>query len=186
MTHQRLFFKPGWFRVVLFIAGMAVWFGLTTPYTFAAADSGPCATSSEGRQLDYWLGDWVVTAPGGTGSSTSKVSLSLDKCLVLEKWGDGKDHMGENLFGYSADDKSWRGMFADNRGRVHVFVDGSVASGVAEFRGPSTGPEGQAVLNRVRIVRVTPQKVAQTWEKSTDKGATWTMAFRAEYTRKTP
>jgi hypothetical protein len=75
-------------------------------------------------------------------------------------------------------------MFADNQGRVHVFVDGKVASGTADFSGPSLGSDGETVVNRVRIVRISPEKVEQIWEKSTDHGTTWTTEFRGEYSRK--
>jgi hypothetical protein len=153
--------------------------------TFAAADSAPCSTNAESRQLDYWLGQWTVTVPGVPGTSTSDVSLSLDGCLVVESWDGGKGHKGENMFAYSADERSWHGMFADNQGHVHVFVNGKVAAGSAEFSGPSRGPNGEAVLNRIRIVRVEANKIEQTWEKSTDNGVTWKTVFRGEYAKKT-
>jgi hypothetical protein len=126
-----------------------------------------------------------VTYPGSTSPSASKVYLDLDRCLVIESWAGGKSHSGKNFFAYSADDQTWHGMFADNEGRVHVF-EGKVGSGSAEFYGTSRNPEGQAVLNRIEIVLITPQKIEQTWEKSTDNGATWTTAFKGEYSRKSP
>lgn len=174
-----------WSRSVLLLVLIGSWFSLAAISVSAAADSGPCSTNSESRQLDFWIGDWTVTYPGMPGSATSKVSLALDQCLLTESWNGGKGHSGMNMFAYSSDDKSWHGMFADNEGRVHIF-EGKVAPGSAEFFGPSTGPEGQAVLNRIRIVRVSPNKVEQTWEKSTDKGAAWTTVFRGEYSRKNP
>jgi hypothetical protein len=133
--------------------------------------------------MDFWLGDWTVTFPGASVPSASKVYLELDKCLLVESWDGGKGHTGKNMFGYSSDDKSWHGMFADNQGRVHIF-EGKVAPGSAEFLGPSTGSNGQAVLNRIKVARVSPNEIEQTWEKSSDKGATWTMEFRGEYSRK--
>jgi hypothetical protein len=172
-----------WFRSVLVLVGVALWFALTVPPSFAAPDSAPCSASTESRQFDYWLGDWTITYPGAPGGSTSTVRLELDKCMVVERWDGGKGHSGENLFAYSADDKKWHGMFADNQGRAHVF-EGKVAGGVAEFYGPSRGPNGEAVLNRIRIIRISGDKVEQSWEKSTDNGGTWTTGFRGEYSRK--
>jgi hypothetical protein len=67
---------------------------------------------------------------------------------------------------------------------VHVFVNGKVASGSAEFSGPSQRTDGQMIVNRVRIVRIGPDKVEQIWEKSSDLGATWTTEFRGGYSRK--
>jgi hypothetical protein len=172
------------FKPVLVPVVAGICFCIAAPHTISATDPAPCSSNPASHQLDYWLGTWTVTALGGSSSSTSKVSLSLDGCMVLENWDGGRGHRGENMFAYSSDDKSWRGMFVDNEGRSHVFVDGKVTSGSAEFYGPSRGPKGENVLNRIRIVRVALNKVEQTWAKSTDNGATWTTVFRGEYSRK--
>src|ERR1700746_4194942 len=110
-------------RHVLLLAAIAINLNIAG---WAAPVAEPCSAGSETRQLDYWLGTWTVTYPSAPGSSTSTVSLSLDKCLFVENWNSGKGHAGENLFAYSPEDKSWHGMFADNQGRVHIFVDGKV------------------------------------------------------------
>jgi hypothetical protein len=157
-------------------------------YTAApTASSNPdsCSTNPPSRQMDFWLGDWTVTYPGMPGSANSKVYVELDKCLIVESWDGGKGHSGKNMFAYSADDESWRGMFADNQGRVHVF-EGKVVNGSGEFTGPSRGANGETVLNRIKVARVNANKVEQSWEKSTDNGATWNMEFHGEYTRKNP
>ncbi|HZW80067.1 MAG TPA: hypothetical protein VFF50_06335 [Candidatus Deferrimicrobiaceae bacterium] len=159
---------------------------ILAPNCFGGTDAAPCSANSENRQLDYWLGNWKIGAENSGGSAHSTVSLSLDKCLVVENWDGGRGHSGQNIFGYSADDKNWYGMFADNEGRVHVFSSGTVSSGSAEFKGTSRGPNGESVLNRVKVTRLTPNKVEQTWEKSSDNGTTWSLAFRGEYTRANP
>jgi hypothetical protein len=144
----------------------------------------PCAANAPSRALDYWLGEWTVSSPGGEGTSTSRVRLMLDQCAVAESWSDGRGHDGENLFGYSQGDHDWRGLFFDNRGHVHVFVSGKVTSGVAEFLGPSVGEHGEAVLNRIRLLQLGPDRLEQTWEKSLDNGRSWSRQFRLEYTRR--
>lgn len=169
-----------WSGALLLLLGLCLWPGTAA---FAASGPGTCAASVENRQFDFWVGDWTIAAPGASSSSISNVSLSLDHCLLVEKWNGGKGHSGENIFAYSADDKSWYGMFADNMGRAHVFTAGHVASGLAEFDGTNRGPNGETVLDKVKVVRIAPNKVEQTWEKSTDNGATWTTVFRGEYTR---
>jgi hypothetical protein len=183
MKQDMVIRRSRWFRSALLLVVIAGWFSLAAMSTLAAADSGPCSTNSESRQLDFWVGNWNVTYPGMPGSATSKVYLDLDKCLLVESWDGGKGHSGKNMFAYSSDDKSWHGIFADNQGRVHVF-EGKVAAGFAEFTGPSRGPNGQTVLNRIRVVRVAEKQVEQSWEKSTDNGATWMMEFHGEYSRK--
>lgn len=178
-------FRELWLRRVLLLVLIGACFPVGATFAMAAVDSGPCSTNSQSRQLDFWIGDWTVTYPGMPGSATSKVSLALDQCLLTESWDGGKGHSGKNMFAYSSDDKSWHGMFADNEGRVHIF-EGKAEAGSAEFFGPSTSPDGKAVLNRIRVARVSSTKVEQTWEKSTDKGANWTTVFRGEYSRQNP
>ena len=183
MKQERAICTARFFRILLFLIGIAASLPINV---FAAADVGACATNSENRQLDYWLGNWTVSAPGSAPNATSKVYLSLDKCLVVESWDGGRGHSGQNTFAYSPDDKSWYGIFADNQGRAHVFTEGKVLAGSAEFHGTSRGSTGETVLNRVKVVRITPNKVEQTWEKSTDNGANWNVVFRGEYSRANP
>lgn len=183
MKQERAVRMTGWFRRLVLLVAMGAWFGLAPSHAVGATDSKPCSANSESRQLDYWLGDWQLTRPAAE-SNTSKASLSLGNCLLVENWDNGIGHVGENIFAYTPDDKSWHGMFADNQGLVHVFVDGKVASGAAEFYGPNRGPDGKTVLNRVKLVRLTPNRVEHSREKSTDHGATRTTIFRGEYSRK--
>jgi hypothetical protein len=167
---------------LLFVASLAIWFGSTKP-SLAAANPGTCGTDPQSRQLDFWLGNWRVTGPGGSSTATSEVSLALDQCLLVESWDGGRGHSGKNMFAYSPEEKSWYGMFTDNMGRVHVFSDGKVASGIAEFQGTSHDPKGATVLNKVTVARIDANRVEQTWQKSTDNGVTWTTEFRGRYTR---
>lgn len=153
--------------------------------TFAAGGSGACSSNVEARQLDYWLGSWTVAYPGDSGHGSSRVHLSLDKCLLVESWDSGTGLKGENTFAYDPEEKAWHGLYADNHGRVHVF-EGTVKPGYAEFAGPGHGPQGEKVLNRVKVVRVSLNKVEQTWEKSADNGATWKLEFRGDYSRQSP
>jgi hypothetical protein len=134
--------------------------------------------------LDFWLGDWTIAAAGQPPDASSTVSAGLGQCVIAEHWQGERNHSGENLFAYSAGDQSWHGMFADNEGHAHVFLDGKVASGSAQFTGPSRGEQGEAVLNRITIRRVDPTHVEQLWEKSADNGKTWSRQFLLQYSRR--
>jgi hypothetical protein len=160
--------------------------GLMPLPALCAAIPGACAANEQSRQLDYWLGDWIVSYTGAPRGSASEVHLALDECLVVEKWQDGKGHEGENFIAFGADDRTWHGLFADHRGRLHIFTDGKVAGGSAEFLGPGRGPNGESILNRMKLTRLNPNKLQQTWEKSTDGGLTWTSEFTLDYSRKSP
>jgi hypothetical protein len=166
---------------ILLVAIAAIW-----STQAMAAEAKPCSANGVVRELDYWLGSWTVTNSGSGQTGTSKVELSLDRCLFVERWDNGNGHIGEDLLAYSPDDKSWHGMFADNEGRVHLFTSGKVEAGSGQFEGPSHGPKGEAVLNRVKLTRLSPDKLEQTWEKSTDNGNSWNTVYRGQYARTNP
>ena len=183
MEKNRLVHRSSQFIGLLLFVVSTISFA-ASPQTNSLADERTCASNAETRQLDFWLGDWSVVAPGSAPNAASRVYLTLDKCMVVESWDGGRGHIGENMLAYSSDDHSWRGMFVDNRGRVHIFTSGRALPNAVEFSASGQGPSGQTVLNRVKIVRVDPDKVEQLWEKSTDNGVTWSTEFRGEYLRK--
>lgn len=153
------------------------------PARAATAERPSCAAAAPDRGLDFWLGRWTISDGEQPSHASSVVSLDLGKCLIVEHWSDATGHRGENLFGYNMDSKTWNGMFADNRGRIHIFERGTVAAGKAQLYGESLGPQGKTVLNRITIVRTTPGGVVQTWQQSSDHGATWATVFQGKYSR---
>jgi hypothetical protein len=186
MIHQAMFRSTkGVTNALLFLA-VAVSPCLAAASARTAPDRPPCAANAHGHGLDFWLGDWKITDGEQPGYATSVVSLELGKCLVVENWNDGAGHRGQNLFGYNVDSKTWSGIFADNRGRIHIFDHGTVAAGNAEFYGASDGPNGRTILNRISIVRMRSGNVEQTWQQSADNGTTWTTVFQGKYSRAKP
>ena len=175
--------RPARYLLLFAAVGVCASLGLRS---FGASPSAACAANPHSRQLDFWLGKWTIAGPDGKPNATSPVHLALGQCMIVESWSGGQGHEGENMFAYSQDDHSWHGMFADNEGRVHVFVEGKVTSGSAQFSGPSQGPKGEALLNRISITRAGPDKVEQLWQKSADHGITWSTDFRGEYSRRSP
>ncbi|MGB2665951.1 MAG: hypothetical protein WAK48_18250 [Candidatus Acidiferrum sp.] len=167
----------------LLVAVPAIFFCLAGDPALAARDPSSCSANAQSREFDFWVGDWDVRYPGAENASSSKVYLELGKCVLVENWDGGKGHEGINIFAYSADDQHWHGLFADNEGRVHVF-EGKVSGGAAEFIGPSRGAKGETDLNRIRVTRLGADRVEQTWEKSSDNGASWNIVFRGAYSRK--
>lgn len=170
-------------RAIYAILPFLAWFSLAPLPALAGQDSSSCSSNAASRQFDFWLGEWNVTYPGAPSASSSTVSLELGKCLVMENWSGGKGHEGMNVFAHGADDKHWHGLFADNEGRVRVFEE-KVADGSAEFLGPSRDAEGKTELNRIRVKRLSANRVEQIWEKSADTGASCKIVFRGEYSRK--
>src|SRR5438477_3402421 len=173
-----------WRRLsLLLLAVTGVWLASATQ-AFAAEGSGSCTADSEVRQLDYWLGHWTMKSDGG--SSSSNVTLSLDKCMFIEHWENGKGHVTEKMFAYSPEDKNWGGMFADNEGRMHVsFLPAKFHRAQPSFMGRV------AVVHRFFPGFLQPVgRHAYYSELMQDRlsvgTANWTTVYRAEYSRAQP
>jgi hypothetical protein len=148
----------------------------------AAAAQGAC-TAPEYRALDFTLGTWSVVDGQGDPIGTSKIESEFSGCVVVENWvsPDGSAK-GRNIDAYSNDDKQWHRLFIDNRGHVHNF-EGTAPGAKVEYQGPSKGPNGEDMLNRLTIEREGADKMRQLWEKSSDGGKTWQRAFQGVFTR---
>src|SRR5258708_30630398 len=93
---------------------IATWFCLTLLRpAFGANDPGSCSANADGRQLDYWLGEWSGSPPGTQGNGASNVHRLLDKCLIVESWDGGKCHHGENVSPYLSQHHIWHTLFPD-------------------------------------------------------------------------
>jgi hypothetical protein len=54
------------------------------------------------------------------------------------------------------------------------------------FSGATLQPDGSRLLHRLTFFNLSPERVRQFWEQSTDGGKTWTVAFDGMYVRKKP
>jgi hypothetical protein len=183
-SHPGHRFHLNLFRILLVALCLIAFSTILAPRSFGAAGMTACTGDTERQALDFWLGAWNISVSNESTTATSSVTLELDHCLVIERWNGGDGHRGENLFGYSADDQSWHGFFADNQGRVHLFLNGKASPGSATFTGPSRDSDGKTELNRITIRRVSATQVEQLWQKSSDGGKSWNTVFQGEYTRK--
>jgi len=155
------------------------------PLFSAAENSKPCTKNADAHQLDFWIGEWTVSHNESANTAKSKVYSSLDQCILIESWeGDG-DHTGQNVLAYNSEEKQWLLLFADNFGHAHLF-QGKASPGMVEFDGTSHDSNGAVVLHKLKIVRKDANEVEQSWEKSSDNGATWITVFRGEYHRSHP
>jgi hypothetical protein len=60
---------------VLFTFAIAGCISVAQPTAIAA--DGTTAVDSESRQFDFWLGDWAISNPNGSGEAASRVYLAL-------------------------------------------------------------------------------------------------------------
>lgn len=130
--------------------------------------------------LDFWLGDWSVSWPDGTG--TNSIRRILDG-RVIEEVFESRDHDGSVLLGRSlsvrdAADGRWRQTWVDSSGAYLDFV-GVASDGRISFQ--RTGPQGG--LQRMVWLDVTTDAFRWEWQRSTDGGAAWTVLWPLDYRR---
>ena len=143
-------------------------------------------SAQEHRQFDFWLGDWAVLSPAGEAAGTNLVTSELDGCMLQEHWrsADGKQ-VGTSLNHYDPASATWNQTWVDSTAGFLV-LKGSFRDGRMVLSGDKAMPGGTRAANRISWERTGPDgtRVRQLWEKSSDGGKTWTVAFDGTYVRK--
>ncbi len=147
---------------------------MSTPHT--ADPLGPDA-------LDFWLGEWTVSWPGGHGSNT--IRRILDGRVIEEVFESHADG-GGSLYGRSlsvrdsADDR-WRQTWTDSDGSYLDFEAAEVDGRISFQRETEIG--GVPVAQRMVWLEVTPDGFRWEWQHSRDGGRTWQVTWPLDYRR---
>jgi tetratricopeptide (TPR) repeat protein len=152
----------------------------------AKKNQRPCAYTPENRQFDFWLGEWsVATTQGAIPSGDSKIELILEDCVVQENWKSlngpysGKSY---NIFNQSL--KRWEQYWVDNVGG-NIFFYGGLKDGVMDYwTDDLPQSDGTHLKRHLQFIPLTPDKVRQFSQGSTDAGKTWHVEYDFTYSRK--
>lgn len=132
--------------------------------------------------LDFWIGDWAISWPGGHG--TNKISRSLGGRVVEEVFASesgGGSFDGRSLSVLDVADGRWRQTWVDDAGSYLDFV-GVEVDGRISFQRSAT-VQGKPVLQRMVWLDVTADGFRWEWQSSTDAGATWKVMWPLDYRR---
>jgi tetratricopeptide (TPR) repeat protein len=146
----------------------------------------PCATTSENRQFDFWLGEWdVQTTDGGVPAGQSKIELILGDCVVQENWqSNGNPYAGKSYNIYNTALKRWEQFWVDNSAG-NIFFYGGLKDGVMDYwTDEIPQPNGPALKRHLQFIKLAPDKVRQYSQGSTDGGKTWKPEYDFTYIRK--
>lgn len=132
--------------------------------------------------LDFWIGSWTISWPGGQGTNT--ISRILDGRVIEEVFEGHSDE--ESLYGRSLSvldgaDGRWRQTWVDSTGSYLDFV-GVESDGRISFQ-RSTTVDGAPALQRMVWLDVTPDGFRWEWQRSTDDGASWSVLWPLDYRR---
>lgn len=154
--------------------------------SIAAQGNAPAAPSCAGvehRQFDFWVGHWTVKGPAGKVAGTNEIAPILGGCALKESWTGAGGMSGTSLNAYDASDGHWHQTWVDDKGMV-LKISGGLHEGRMVMSG-ETAQNGSTtrILHRITWEKVDDDHLRQVWETSTDKGATWSVAFDGRYER---
>ena len=147
-------------------------------------NSEPCEHMPEARQLDFWIGTWDVSAPGGQRLGTNRIEKMLRGCALQENWTDGMGREGKSINFFEAARKTWRQVWVADGNSVLDYTGGEYKDKAMTFTGQTLTPNGDVVLQKLIFRNVAPDTVHQIFEQSTDKGRTWTPTWTGIYVRR--
>jgi hypothetical protein len=135
-----------------------------------AARTFACASGTEARQFDFWIGEWNVQVDGRIVARSSIQSIA-GGCIILEHWmpfsaGEG---MSWNFFNPTT--RQWEQVWLTTTGEVLKVAGGWKKGAIRESNG----------THRHSFTPVAPNRVRQFCEESHDGGKTWQVAFDGIY-----
>jgi hypothetical protein len=168
--------------VALAAAGLAV-FAFVQAAEPPAAAPPPCS-AHEHRQFDFWIGEWEVTARGNVAGRNTIRPL-MGGCVLHEHWRGARGLEGQSFNLYDAATGRWHQTWVDGNGTL-LLLEGGLVEGSMVLEGDRPGPQGGTVRNRITWSLLPDGAVRQLWERSSDGGATWAVAFDGLYRRPEP
>lgn len=164
----------------LLLAGALV---LPAGLSAQAPSAPPCQTPAS-RQFDFWLGEWDVKNPAGQVIARSSITSILNGCVVKESYTllNGP-YKGESYNTFDTRTGRWHQSWVDNGGLLALF-DGGLQGTAMILEGDGADPKG-AFRSRMTFTPLPDGRVRQLWERSDDKGATWSTMFDGYYVKRT-
>jgi hypothetical protein len=143
---------------------------------------GDPATLAPARQLDFWVGDWVVLDPQGRRIGTNRIELAENGHAVVEHWTSANGGTGMSVSWHDPARQRWHQTWIDGSGTI-IVKDGAFTDGAMRMTGTRTLPDGAIRTLRTELRPLRNGSVRQFIEESADDGATWSTWFDGTYVR---
>lgn len=172
------------FAAVFALACLA---GAPAPLRAQQVSPPPCSAAVRGA-LDFWVGDWIVTAQGQR-AGTDRVERVSKGTAVIERWNGAEGDEGTSLFSFDPYACTWHQLWITDMpervgGLKHKDLVVLIPGGGVRFQGAYPGRVAVTVLDRTTLTPLADGTVRQVIETSTDGGTTWRAGFDAVYTRR--
>ena len=145
----------------------------------------PCATRSESRQFDFWLGEWTVSGPQGQVVGENVITSDLEGCVVRESWTSAYGDRGTSVNTWDPATALWHQIWTSEDGTV-THYEGGWRGGQMRFVATGFGDaDGKTGHRRMTFTPNPDGSVRQLIEVSSD-GTTWQVGFDGLYRAKAP
>ena len=141
--------------------------------------AAPCANDPDRRRLDFWVGTWDVTTPGGYSVGSSTVQVVSGGCAILERWTSRKGANGNSLSTFNTNLHQWQQYWIGQDGGVTEYRESTWSGNALTLVARS-----QSSVVRMTIAPVDAKSVRQLGESSTDGGKSWSTSYDFVYHRR--
>lgn len=163
--------------------------------SFAQADAPakrPCELP-EGKQFDFWVGEWDLSWPAGQGGpgedqpgkGTNSVKKILGDCVVQENFAkSATSYKGMSVSAYKPKLGAWQQTWVDTDGNYLLFT-GHFKDGVMELHSPKRKmPDGKILSFRMIFKNISADSFDWSYQASKDDEKTWKDNWNIHYQRK--
>jgi len=185
----RIFGLCAWLILVLLALAVATVF---VPQA-AAQQQPPSCGSDEHKALDFWVGDWDVSwgegypstgGKAGAARNTITKSDTYKGCVIEENFQGGPlNFNGISLSAYRPNEGLWRQLWMDSSNGYLPFQGGPQEDGSFVFEMLRFSEKSRYM--RMVFKNIEADSLTWHWQKSDDKGETWTDQWVIEYQRRT-
>lgn len=144
----------------------------------------PCKRDPETRKLDFWVGEWKLTARNGQPAGESSIQLVSGQCAVLENFHNVNGAEGKSLSAYNSLTRKWQQFWVGQQGGVTEYRDSKWDGNTLFLFSSTVKADGQPRLIRMSYTPLSPDQVRQFGEISDDDGKTWQRQYDIIYDRK--
>jgi len=159
---------------------------LAASYTVQAQTTVPKEPSN---WFDFWVGNWELTweSNGVIGKGTNTIERTLNGKVLQENFtateGAMKGYVGKSWSVYNKNTNTWHQTWVDNQGAYLDFT-GKRNGNRLYFQRSATNPKTDLTTwQRMTFYNIEADRFTWDWEKSTDNGETWELAWRINYVR---
>ena len=150
----------------------------------AETQTVPCKAGGlqqNARQLDFFHGEWTVSAEHGPALGTASITSDLSGCLTEESYATDKGYGATSFFYWDPVSRSWWRTYIDSEGQ-RVELRGGLVDGRMVLTGTEPGHDGRSLQVRVTLEPVSASVVRQEWAVSED-GESWQTEIALLFTR---